>query len=71
MTTSERLMLRLTLAMTCFIAAFLLFNTDFNNPESVVNNNYVPSCSEDEIIVGTGDYSGGFWTDYKCGHGDW
>lgn len=26
----------------------------------------VPACEEDEVIVGTGDFAGGYWTGYQC-----
>ncbi len=30
----------------------------------------VPSCQEDEIINGAGDYSDGYWETYVCVHPD-
>lgn len=27
----------------------------------------VPSCQEDEILVGTGEFHNGYWTHYECG----
>lgn len=30
----------------------------------------VPQCQEDEIIVGQGDFSGGFWDSYSCAPAD-
>ena len=59
-----------TMAVIVFIA-FLFTQAYVNNNDDVAPTKGIPSCSEDEIIVGTGDYSGGFWTNYKCGHGDW
>lgn len=26
----------------------------------------MPRCYEDEVLVGSGDFSGGYWTDYVC-----
>jgi len=25
-----------------------------------------PKCPEDAVLVGTGDFSGGYWTSYVC-----
>lgn len=30
----------------------------------------VPTCAEDEVIHGTGDYSHGMWEHYGCTHPD-
>lgn len=26
----------------------------------------VPACQEDQLILGAGDYAGGYWTVYTC-----
>lgn len=30
----------------------------------------IPTCAEDEVIHGTGDYSHGMWEHYECTHPD-
>ena len=30
----------------------------------------IPKCAEDDIIVGTGNYSNGQWEGYTCSHPD-
>ena len=52
-----------------FLLGCFLIPSD-STPVEPIHINGIPSCQEDEIIVGSGDYSGGFWTNYECGHGD-
>lgn len=28
---------------------------------------YLPACPEDAVLVGTGSFENGRWTDYECG----
>lgn len=32
----------------------------------VTHNHSAPKCQEDDVIVGTGNFSNGYWDSYKC-----
>lgn len=51
---------RTALAVCLFIAVVVLLA--MHRPAAM------PSCQEDEIVVGVGDYDAGYWDAYVCQH---
>lgn len=55
------------LAVASFLAGSQLA---LNDAQSHFRGLTVPKCEEDEIVMGTGDFSGGLWDRYRCEHPD-
>lgn len=43
-------------------AAYILLLAD-----STFNLRPVPQCEEDQVLIGTGEFTGGRWSSYRCG----
>jgi hypothetical protein len=54
-------------ALLLFAVAMSPVHSPRNEPEVTRTERTVPSCEEDAVIVGTGDFEHGRWTSYVCG----
>ncbi len=37
-----------------------------DNDDSAGSVDSIPACQEDEVVVGNGDFSSGYWSNYEC-----